>query len=366
VSYPSPPVDPQYAAWLASQQQPAAPQYAPPAAPAQQYAQPPSAYAPAPQLMPQPQQYAPPAPAAPVQSVPAPGTNPFQAPRVAAATLTPRIKDLAGRLVAFRPTLFEPEAPNSLAGPNQAKTQPRVTADCYVFDGGTLVFGGSPDYDKKPTPHTHQVEPPTMLPGMWITSENIVRALTETPPGGRQQITPGLVLGRIVRSQVGNMPWNLEPVDMAGPEVAHCAAIFAQWQSGQSKPNQPVPLAQAAPPAPNPLQAMQVQAANAYQAQYGIPAPSPAELAYAAQQQQYAQPPAGFAPQPAPAPRSQYAPPAPMPQPAAPAGVPPFPPAGAWAAVPEQYAALSDADKAAVWAAAGPQSAAPAGNPFAQ
>jgi hypothetical protein len=62
----------------------------------------------------------------------------------------------------------------------------------------------------------------------------------------------------------------------------------------------------------------------------------------------------------------QYAPPAPMPQPAAPAGVPPFPPAGAWAAVPEQYAALSDADKAAVWAAAGPQSAAPTGNPFAQ
>jgi hypothetical protein len=307
-------------------------------------------------------QYAPPAPqpAAPVQSVPAPGTNPFQAPKIAAATLAPRIKDLAGRLVAFRPTLFEPEAPNNLAGPNQAKTQPRVTADCYVFDGGTLVFGGSPDYDKKPTPHTHQVEPPTMLPGMWITSENIVRALTETPVGGRQQITPGLVLGRIVRSQVGNMPWNLEPVDMAGPEVAHCAAIFAQWQSGQSKPNQPVPLAQAAP------SALQTQTANAYQAQYGIPAPNPAELAYAAQQQQYAQPPAGFAPQPAPMP--QYAPPAPapMPQPAAPAGVPPFPPAGAWAAVPEQYAALSDADKGAVWAAAGPPAASPVGNPFAQ
>ncbi len=349
MSYPSPPVDPQYAAWLASQQQPQPQQYAPPAPAApvpQQYAPQPQYAPPAPQPMAPPvPQYAPPAPqpAAPVAAaVPAPGTNPFQAPKIAAATLTPRVKDLAGRLVAFRPTLFEAEAPNNLAGPNQAKTQPRVTADCYVFDGGTLVFGGSPDYDKKPTPHTHQVEPPAMFPGMWITSENIIRALTETPPGGRQQITPGLVLGRIVRSQVGNMPWNLEPVDMSGPEVAHCAMIFAQWQSGQSTPNQPVPLAQTAPP-------------PAYAYTPGSQYPG-----------QPIQPPA--APQPmAPAPQPQYAPPAPMPAPVPqPAAVPPFPPAGAWAAVPEQYAALSDGDKAAVWAAAGATAAAPAGNPFAQ
>jgi hypothetical protein len=345
---------------------PAAPGYVPPASPYPSQPMAPQAYAPQPQQapqvqygppqpMPQPQQqYAPQASTQPAaQQVPAPGGNPFSKPKAGGPVEPrPRIKDLAGRLVAFRATAFEANAVNNLAGPNQDKTQPRVTADCYVFDGGTLVFGGSPDYERKPTPHTHQVETPTMFTNMWITSTNIIRALTETPPGGVQGPAAGIVFGRIVRSEVGQNPWNLEEVPETSPEFAHCVQVFVSWQSGQAKPNVPVPLAQAAP---SPQQ-LQQQATQQYQQQYGIPAPGPAELAYAAQQA-----PQPYPPQPMPQPQQQYAP---QPVPQAPQGAPDFPPPGPWQAVPQQYAALSPADRVAVWQQAQAQQA--GGNPFAQ
>lgn len=322
------------------QQAPQPQAYAPqPMPPQQQYAPQPQQtpavqYGP-PQPMPQPQaQYAPQSPTQPAApQVPAPGGNPFSKPKAGGPVEPrPRIKDLRGRLVAFRPTAFEPNAVNNLAGPGQAATQPRVTADVYIFDGGPLVFGGSPDYERKPTPHTHQVETPTMFTNMWITSTNIIRALTETPPGGVQQPAAGIVFGRIVRSEVGQNPWNLEEVPETSPEFAHCVQVFVSWQSGQAKPNVPVPLAQ------QPQQQAQ---------QYGPP---------------------GLQGYP-PAPQTQGYPPAPqpmMPQPQQ-QGAPDFPPPGPWQAVPDQYAALSPQDRVAVWQQAQAAQAMPQqGNPFAQ
>lgn len=320
--------DPDYRAWLASQQ-PQAPAPAPAPQvplPSANYAPPvPQAYAPAPTT-----QYAPP------PQVPAPGSDPFRRQEKQVAALTPRIQELAGRLVAFRATKFEPAVPNTLGKPGE--TQARVTADVYIFDGAPMVFGGSPDYSPKPTPHTHVVDMPTMFTGMWITKELLIRAMTETPVGGQQQPAAGIIIGRIGRSQHpgSNHPWIIEDVSETSPEYAAAVAVFVSWQSGQTKPNLPRPLAAQAPTAPtayvDPSTGLPVGSA----APMAVPAPVPV-------------------PQPMPAP-------VPMPVDAA----PPFPPqVGPWAGLTDQYAALSPSDKAAVWGAAQATSVG-VGNPFSQ
>ena len=177
-------------------------------------------------------------------------TNPFSSPAApGAGAPAPRPRDLEGCLVAYAPRVFTPAgAPGNTTGVGKSDPRDRVTTDVYLLEslpGRPVLFGGSPDYEADPKPHTHSITGPARWSGAWVSNTNIVKALA---PDGHPLVGQ-MVLGRIARSEVGNKPFNL--VDVAGtPDMDKAIAIWSALQMGGATYNEPVPLAGAPVPAP--------------------------------------------------------------------------------------------------------------------
>jgi hypothetical protein len=244
----------------------------------------------------QPQQYQYPPQAAPQGYAPQPQAAPNGAPVFTSPIApgggekAPRPRDMVGCLVAYSPKLLTPAgAPGNTEGVGGSPARDRITADLFILKTpmGPITFGGSPEYERDPKPHTHTVAGPARFSGVWVSNSNIVKALA---PNG-QVLAGAMVLGIIERSTVGNLPFNL--VDVAGtPAMNEAIAIWSALQipgSGTAY-NEPQPLPGFAPAAPNSVQ-------------YAAPQPQP-------QMAPQAQAPAYGWPQNVPVPQQQYAPPA--------------------------------------------------------
>lgn len=177
-------------------------------------------------------------------------TNPFSSPAApGAGAPAPRPRDLEGCLVAYAPRVFTPAgAPGNTTGVGKSEPRDRVTTDVYLLEsipGRPVLFGGSPDYEADPKPHTHSITGPARWSGAWVSNSNIVKALA---PDGHPLVGQ-MVLGRIARSEIGNKPFNL--VDVAGtPDMDKAIAIWSALQMGGAVYNEPIPLAGAPVPAP--------------------------------------------------------------------------------------------------------------------
>jgi hypothetical protein len=173
----------------------------------------------------------------------------------------PRPRDMQGCLVAYSPKLITlAGAPGNTTGVGGSDPRDRVTTDLYLLESpAPVIFGGSPEYERDPKPHTHSVMGPAKFSSVWVSNSNIVRALA---PGG-QVLAGHMVLGRIVRSDIGNKPFNL--VDVAGtPDMDRAIGIWSQLQMGALHYNEPTPLPGYAP-----------VAAPAQQVNYAPPAAAP-------------------------------------------------------------------------------------------
>lgn len=177
----APPVDPAYAAFLASQQ-------AAPAAPAA----PPVAAAPVDP------QYA--AWLASQQAAPTPngatspvGTDPFDDP-APPRPKGPRLDDMYGRLLIVIPKGMDKATSTDDDG---KKTEyDRMTADVIILDGPSpMPYGGQPN-GRPPTPHDRVAPIPHREVGMYISAKAII-SQSRDAWAKRQAGQPGMVLGRL-------------------------------------------------------------------------------------------------------------------------------------------------------------------------
>lgn len=247
--------------------------------------------------------------------------NPFTSPAPpGGGGPAPRPRDLVGCLVAYSPTAFiAAGAPGNTTGVGGSGPRDRVTADLVLLEtpNGAVAFGGSPEWEQQPTPHSHTVMAPARFTGVWVTNQTIVN--NALAPGG-QPLVGHMVLGRVVRSEVGQRPFNLMKVD-GTPDMDKAIALWSQIQMGALPYNQPVAIAGVAqPPPPGSVS-------------YGAPAPPAPQDAFAAWQAQQA---AKLAPAPTPA-------------------VPPAP--AGWS--PQVWGGLSDDQRAQVLATIAPTTAQP-------
>lgn len=278
-------------------------------------------------------------------------TSPFSHPDApGGGEKGPRPRDMVGALVAYSPRLFTAAgAPGNTTGVGNSQPRDRVTADLYILQSPTdILYGGSPEYDQDPKPHTHLVRGPARFMGLWISNSNIVKALAPN----NQPLTGQMVLGRIVRSEIGQRPFNLQSVD-GTPDLNLAIDIWSRLQMGALQYTEPMALnpravppagsvSYASPQAPAPQYAPPAAAQPAYPATAAPPAYAPPTAAPA-----YA-PPAAPAPQPGSyeawlASQQQAA----APQPAAAPAIP-MPPGWTDAA----WASLTPEQKQQVWAAA--------------
>lgn len=293
-----PQMDPAYAAWLASQQSQQAPvqQYAPP----QQYAAPAAPAQPQYQPAPVQQNYAPPQ----TQAYP-PAQAQFSAPPPprTGSPISPRMQDLAGRLLLIAPSKVEYQVNSQFKNRDgSAQLQDRVTADVILLDGGPIEMGGSPD---KGIPHTHVGGSPSEYLGKFISGALIITQLVPYLPENRPNAK--YALGRLVRNPNPNLKpgqslaWKLD--DPTEADIQTATRFLADKALGHVQLVEPQPLA---PMAPGPMaQAQQYQ--QAPQPQYAPqpqppqyqpapqpqqPAMDPAYAAFLANQQAQAQPPA--------------------------------------------------------------------------
>lgn len=313
----------------------------------------------------------------------------------------PRPRDLEGCLVAYIPKAFTAAGAPGNDQPNGSiQPRDRVTADILLLDvpkvargvhqpaPGMVYFGGSPDWDQDPKPHYLQVAGPAFFEGAWVNNQNIVRALA---PNG-QPLLGQMILGRIVRSSVGQKPFNLVAVD-GTPDMALAIQIHSAIGMGQVAYQQPMPI----PGVPAPQRQQQGAAAPmppANSVQYAQPSNTASAYGMAPQQgfPQNAFPPPPQAPIAPPMPPQQpwqdpavgavqaafpgaqvisqpvpglypgapampgQVPPPPVPQPPAPPVAQPLHPAlvaAGW--TPENWASINDAQRQQVLATLPPQ-----------
>lgn len=180
---------------------------------------------------------------------PTQSNNPFTSPDApGGGEKAPRPRDMVGALVAYCPrSITLAGAPGNTTGVGGSEPRDRVTADLIILDmPAPIEFGGSPEYEQDPKPHTSRIVPgqPAKFTGVWVGNTNIVRALA---PGG-QPLVGAMVLGRIERSNVGQRPFNL--VDVAGtPDMTKAVDIYTRISMGQLAYQEPQPISGYAAPA---------------------------------------------------------------------------------------------------------------------
>jgi hypothetical protein len=244
------------------------------------------------------------------------GQNPFTNPDApGGGEKAPRPRDMVGALVAYSPRIFTPAgAPGNTTGVGKSEPRDRVTADLIILETpAPIMFGGSPEWDQGPKPHTHTVTGPARFTGVWVSNGNIVKALA---PGG-QPLVGAMVLGRIERSTQGQLPFNLVAV-VGTPDMDKAVQIYSALNLGQLAYNEPQLIAGGAYAVPAP--------ANTVSYAPPVAAPQPVvDPAYAAWQAQQAAQAAGMAAVQAGFPGAQVIPGYPV---APPAPVAPPPPVG--------------------------------------
>ncbi len=173
-------------------------------------------------------------------------TNPFSSPVAPGAPEpAPRPRDLLGCLVAYAPREFTAAgAPGNTEGYKGGKPRDRVTADLIVLETprGPVAFGGFPEVDGEPRAHHLTVLGPARFDGVWVNNETIVTALTKKDSAGDTIPKAGeLMLGRVVRSDFGNKPFNLQSVD-GTPDMNLAIDIYNRLSMGQLQYNAPQPI----------------------------------------------------------------------------------------------------------------------------
>lgn len=241
-----------------------------------------------------------------------PGQNPFTNPDApGGGEKAPRPRDMVGALVAYSPRILTKAGTgDNLTGVGGSDPRDRVTADLIILEtAGPIMFGGSPEYEMDPKPHTHTVTGPARFSGVWVSASNIVKALAP----GDQVMVGAMVLGRIARSDVGRKPFNL--VSVAGtPDMDKAVQIYSALNLGQLAYNVPQLIAGGAYAVPAPANTVS----------YAPPAPQPVvDPAYAAWQAQQAAQAAGMAAVQAGFPGAQVIPGYPVTPPAPVASPPP-------------------------------------------
>lgn len=284
------PIDPNYAAWLASQQAQQAPQ-APQAPQAQQiqgpaYGVPQAPQYPGAQYQAPQQAYQPPAaqpaPAAYQMHIPTNVQIDTTPPPPMVGGKGPRMRDMAGRLVLVSPTKIERGVVNTLAKvqPGQPPAlQDRLTCDIVLF-GQPIAYGGKPEQG---IPHTLMANCPSEWPSRFISGKLIVGQLESKLPERTGTGQPGFLLGVLERNPNPNaapgqpLSWKLG--DPSPAQIQEAQAFLAARAAGQ---------VQATPPAPV-VAAPQYQQAPQYTPPQQ-PAMDPAYAAFLASQQQASQP----------------------------------------------------------------------------
>lgn len=157
----------------------------------------------------------------------------------------PRPRDMVspgmlGAIVAYKPHELTPAgAPGNTEGVGTSPPRDRMTVDLFVLvlpvNSATgqpqpIVFGGSPEYDRDPKPHDRMITGPAKFERVWLSASNIITALK---PALAQN---GMMVGRIERSTVGNLPFNLVSLaDAQGnptAELAQAAQIWGELSTG--------------------------------------------------------------------------------------------------------------------------------------
>jgi hypothetical protein len=268
----------------------------------------------------------------------------------------PAARHLEGRTCIFRPTAYDPNATY------KDDLKPSITFDLMVVDGGPVMQYG--DNITTGTPPTKQIAVPCYIPGCVLSNTNIVRALASEAGTG------GVILGRVVRSEVGKNPYNIERLEPGDPARHTAAALWTSFTAGSFQNPEVVDLTTPAPAAASAAAAPgAAPQASPWPQPAQAPAPNPWPSTNPASVAHSAPAPGGInIPMPGPGPagpmrpanipesvwatmdaatRAAVSPPAPPPQPAAPA-VPP-----GWTA--EQWAALTDEQRRTIAATmAGP------------
>lgn len=169
----------------------------------------------------------------------------FTDPQTAGA-IRPRIRELQGRLVIIVPLMLE-IVPNALSVP-PGQPQKRITADVIVLDGGPMAYGGRPEAEDNPTPHTLTISTPARFTGMYLSQVGIVGALESA-------VGKGVVLGRVTRAAsrsggaAGRPPWQLTKLAPDDPARNLAKDFYAAMHAGQW--TEPVPTPIAGAPAPS-------------------------------------------------------------------------------------------------------------------
>lgn len=211
-----------------------------------------------------------------------------------------RIKDLGpGRLVLIIPTLLTENLPSKYPDASgKPKLQSRVTADVIVLDGEPYAFGGKPDDEFAPVPHTHQVAPVARHRGCYLSGAPLVGQLRKAVPttaGGLSE-GQGMIYGRIEKRRPaqpgGRASWVI--ADNPSPEDGATAqAWLDRMRAAQDVYSEPT-LMQYAPAMPMPNAYYTPAAQEAWQQATQQPnyGPAPAQQPWPIQQ-----PPQGW-PQP--------------------------------------------------------------------
>lgn len=128
------------------------------------------------------------------------GQDEFGAP--APQSDRPRVIDLQGRLIIWRPLrLEEGIATRFKDNAGNAVVQDRMTVDVIVLDGGTLAYGGKPEDPDEPTPHTKSHEVPWCIERMYISQKGLVSQLRDAYRAKMTGQGQAMVLGRLVKGQ---------------------------------------------------------------------------------------------------------------------------------------------------------------------
>lgn len=261
----------------------------------------------------------------------------------------PSPAELLGRLVGIIPTALTQEPVKDNAGKPTGAMKDTITANIVVFGSGTFDFGGLEGrMGSQPRPPQLRVTLPYRIDHWVFSNQELVKAVKEYVPAQGQDPSK-IVIGVVVRSTVGNLPYQIEVPDASDARWPAAIDFLNGLKDGRYVLQPPIAINQDAPgaqqPAPVGYGAVTQQAA------------APAAVAAYAQTAPTTYPTIGQAPAMGAMPPAVQPP---LGVPAAPVGYPApagFPPAVWQGMTAEQQVAIltkAAADAAAAQAAAAP------------
>lgn len=143
-----------------------------------------------------------------------------------------------GRLCIFVPKTYE-KREITMEGPKKGQMEDVVTCDVIVCDGGPVYFGGDPEEGK---PHTHVMQVPGVISGMWIRgwaiTDQLIKAIeAEKEAAFKAQRPTGqpVILGRLGKrpNPKGKSSWEIA---QEGQEIlaTYGPIAWPHWQAYQA------------------------------------------------------------------------------------------------------------------------------------